>query len=95
MNFGKVKCLLDVLILNYYIKWGRFGPSKLGHSFFTFRICMNFGVIFAIESCKINQLNIMIHKLEICWRKTWFFLKLEKMPKIVLPISLQIDNSII
>ena len=33
MNFGKVKCLYDVLILNYHIKWGRFGPSKLEQNF--------------------------------------------------------------
>ena len=54
MNFGKVQGLYDVLLLNYHITWGRFGPSKLGHNFFVFQIIVTSGVIFAMKSCKIN-----------------------------------------
>ena len=51
MNFGKVQDLYYVLFLNYHIKWGRFGPSKLGHNFFVFEIFVNSRVNFAIKSC--------------------------------------------
>ena len=44
----------DVLFFNYYINWGKFGPSKLWHIFFVFQIFVNSGVIFAIKSCLIN-----------------------------------------
>ena len=52
MNLGKVKGLYEVLFLNYHIKWGRFGPSILGHNFFVFQIFMNSGANFAINHVK-------------------------------------------
>ena len=30
--------LYEIQFLNYLIKWGRFGPSKLGYNFFVFQI---------------------------------------------------------
>ena len=93
MNFGKVKGLYEVLFLNYQIKWGRFCPSKLGHNFLVFQIFVNFGAIFTIKSCEIDWLNILMNNLEICWGKTQYFLKMEKMPKIVLPISLYLCDA--
>ena len=94
MNFGKIQGLYDIPFLNFHIKCSRFGSSKLGHNFFVFQFFVSSRVIFAIKSCQIKWLNILIDNLEICWRKTEWFLEMEKMPKIVLPISLQIDNSI-
>ena len=51
MSFGKVKGLYGVLFLNHHIKWGRFGPSKLGQNFFVFQIFVSSRVFFAIKSC--------------------------------------------
>ena len=44
MNFGKVQGLYDVLFLNYHIKWGKFGPSKLGHNFLVFQVFFISGI---------------------------------------------------
>ena len=44
MSFGNVKGLYEARFLNYHIKWGKFGPSKLGHNFLVFLdICKLWG----------------------------------------------------
>ena len=75
-------------------KMGQIWSIKFRAQFLYFQKFVNSGVIFAIKSCWTRWLNIIFYNLEICWRKTWYFLKIEKMPEIVLPISVQIDNSI-
>ena len=87
--------LYDVMFLNYHIQWGRFCPSKLGHNIFDFqiRIC-EFQGYFLLQIFFNQLIKHSDSQSRDLLEKTEYFFKMEKMPKIGLPISLQIDNSI-